>query len=224
MMRTESRMANTQARRAHPTVAEFKELLLNQSLEETAKSQVFTGMPYAFLMQPAAMGVLRKHLAGQLGIAPDDIVIIGSAQIGFSLSPDNFPRAFTKDSDIDVLLVDAKMFDAIWNTLLAWHYPRRFWLDGADWEWAKRRKDEIYWGWLEPSEIHYRGLSFPDVLRPMRDLSANWFNAFKSLARYPEFMGRDVNGRLYRTWDHALAYQVASLKKIKALIQTEKVT
>ncbi len=223
-MLAESRMANIQVRRAHPTVAEFKELLLTQPLDEVAKSQVFAGMPYAFSKQPEAMQLMRKHLTAHLGIAPEDIVIIGSAQVGFSLSPDNFPRAFTKDCDIDVLLVDAKMFDEIWNTLLAWHYPRRFWLDGMDWDWAKRRKDEIYWGWVEPSEIHYRGLSFPDVLRSMRDLSANWFNAFKSLGRYPEFMNRDVNGRLYRTWDHALAYQMASLKKIKALIQPENGT
>src|SRR6266567_7756001 len=98
-------MANVHPNRAYPTVSEFKKLLFSRPLEEIAKSEVFTGIPYVFAQQPATMERLKKHLNDHLGIARDDIVVIGSAQIGFSLSPDNFPRAFTNDSDIDVLLV-----------------------------------------------------------------------------------------------------------------------
>ncbi|MBI2927855.1 MAG: hypothetical protein HYY24_19355 [Verrucomicrobia bacterium] len=214
-----TKMPTEQPSKNYPTAAEFKQLLLTQPLEEIVKARIFAGVPYAFSKRPQAMDTLRNHLSNQLRIPPENVIVIGSAKIGFSLSPDNFPRAYSRRSDIDVLLVHPAMFDSVWKTLLAWHYPRRSSLDGVDWDWARHRRDEIYWGWLEPSRVRYDGLSFPDVLHPMRNLSAAWFGAFRSLARYPDFMGRDVSGRLYRTWDHALAYQVAALKKIKALIQ-----
>jgi len=172
-------MAN--GRPTYLSVSEFKNLLVQRPLEEVVKTYVFGGVPFVFANQPSAMDTLKQHLHDCLGVAAENIKVIGSAKIGFSLSPDNFPRNFTRRSDIDVLLVDDAIFDMVWKTLLAWHYPRRFVLDGVDWDWVKRRRDEVYWGWLDPSKIHYTGLSLPASLVPMRDLSAKWFGAFRSL-------------------------------------------
>jgi len=102
---------------------------------------------------------------------------------------------------------------------LAWHYPRRFVLPESDWTWLKKRRDAVYWGWLEPDRVEYTGIGFPEELLPMRDLSAKWFNTFQSMSRFPDFMSRRISGRLYRTWDHAMAYQVFSLNLIRKSIQ-----
>jgi hypothetical protein len=196
----------------NPTVEEFKQLLLTEPIEEVAKTHVFQGTPFAFSSQPTAMDVLRKHINLRLGIDPKNIIIIGSARTGFSLSPDNFPRAFSPDSDIDVLLVDAKMFDAVWNTLLSWHYPRRFWLSGTDWDWAKSRRDEIYWGWLEPSAIRYRGLSLPDVLhfafveRPLNVSNTAAKQIRSSLEKFESEIDRRLADEDARVSESAVAY------------------
>jgi hypothetical protein len=148
----------------------------------------------------------------------NNVVIVGSAQVGFSLSPDTFFRPFSEDSDIDVLVVDEQLFDTIWAATLRWHYPRRSWLDGSDWEWARLRQKELYWGWLTPNRMRFNGLTLPEMLKPVRDASTNWFNAFRSLSRYNEFSRRDVSGRLYRTWEHARLYHESGLSQIRTTI------
>jgi hypothetical protein len=125
---------------------------------------VLSGDPYAFRGQPSALHNLRTHLSKALNVNENNIVVVGSAQVGFSLSPDNFPRGFTDGSDIDVVVVDERLFDIVWHTLLQWHYPRRRDLPCGDWAWTTARRKELYWGWFVPNNIRFNGLSLPAAL------------------------------------------------------------
>jgi len=207
-----------------PSVDEFRRALLTTPLNEVVGKYIFEGVPYVFRETPELMEALRNHLCNDLGISAESTIVIGSAKIGFSLSPDAFFRQFSEESDIDVLVVEERIFDDIWKTVLKWHYPRRIrGLGGMDGAWGRRRRKDLYWGWFVPDKIKYEGLSFPEVLKPLRDISTAWFNAFKSLSHFPEFSRRNITGRLYRTWDHALLYQIDGLRQIKeSLVQTEK--
>ena len=202
---------------------EFKTVLLSTDVTEVVQQRVFEGPVYAFRGRPGDLDVLRTHLVLRLGIDRDKIVVVGSAKTGFSLSPDNFPRPFSVKSDIDVVVVDEALFDSYWAICLKYYYPRRIEkLPRPDYEWLLRRKNDVFWGRFEPHYMRYEGLSFPDVLRPLRDLSTGWFNAFKSLSTYGQFRGRDIKGRLYRTWAHALAYHADGLRQIKQSLQTKE--
>jgi hypothetical protein len=205
-----------------PTVPEFKDALQTRPLNEVLDKYVFSEEPFAFKAQPDAMKTLRGHLVKALPLTEANICVIGSAQTGFSLSPDSSFRPFTEKSDIDVLVVDEVLFDAVWSAMLRWHYPRRSWLDGSDWEWSRRRQKELYWGWFTPDKIRFNGLSLPEMLKPVRDLSTNWFNAFKGLSRYQAFSRRDVNGRLYRSWEHARMYHEDGLRQIRESLMKGK--
>jgi len=163
---------------------------------------------------------LTDHLCGKMNVVANDIAVVGSAKIGFSLSPDNFPRKFSSYSDVDVVVVSGPMFDEVWHTMLRWNYPRRFILSGADWEWSKHRRNDLYWGWFRPDAIRFEGLSFPDVLKPIRNVSTAWFNAFQSLSLISDFSSRKIEGRLYRTWEHALRYHADGLQQIKQITKT----
>jgi hypothetical protein len=70
-------------------------------------------------------------------------------------------------------------------------------------------------GLVCPGQIKYEGLSFPEVLKPLRDISTAWFNAFRGLSRIPDFSRRNITGRVYRTWDHAFLYHADGLRQIK---------
>lgn len=159
---------------------------------------------------------MTDHLAEHLGIDESSIRVVGSGRIGFSLNPANFPRRFSDVSDIDVVVVDEGLFDRVWHTMLEWNYPRRFRLYGADRHWQRSRQDDLYWGWFRPDKIRYTGLAFPEILKPLRDLSTQWFNAFRSLSAYPDLAAREISGRLYRTEQHAISYHVDGLRKLKA--------
>jgi hypothetical protein len=204
-----------------PTIADFKAALLSRPVDEVLQEYVLSGEPYAFRGQSSALSNLRTHLSKALTVDQKNIVIVGSAQIGFSLSPDNFPRKFTNRSDIDVAVVDERLFDSVWHTLLEWHYPRRQNLPNEDWAWLGTRRKELYWGWFVPDKIRFNGLSLPAALKPIRDCSTLWFNTFQSLTSYPEFSKREVNGRLYRTWEHVRMYHAEGLRQIREILRTQ---
>lgn len=198
------------------TAEAFEDVLLKQPLETVVREYLFKGVPYVFANRPKDYDLLRRHLSRPLNVKAQNVVVVGSAKVGFSLNPENFPRRFYDESDIDVLVVDQSLFDKVWKAILAWHYLRRYsGLDGPERKWAGDRKKEIYWGWLEPDKISFRGLLFPKLLAEVRDVSTCWFNAFRSLSHYPKFAGRDVSGRLYRSWDHALLYHTEGLRQIR---------
>jgi hypothetical protein len=203
----------------YPTPREFGEILLAQPLDDVVRQHVFDGVPYAFRKKPVSMQRLRDHLCGKMNVDADNIVVVGSAKIGFSLSPDNYPREFSYYSDIDVAVVSEPLFDEVWHTMLRWNYPRRFSLDGTDWAWSKNRRNELYWGWFRPDAIRFEGLSYPEVLKPIRNLSTTWFNAFQSLSLIRDFSSRKIGGRLYRTWEHALRYHSDGLEQLKQIME-----
>jgi hypothetical protein len=208
---------------AYPTVDQFKVALANSPLAAITQEHIFAGLPYVFRDEPASNGLLIGHVSDALCVLEQNVIVVGSAKIGFSLNPNSFPREFLDTSDIDVIVVSEELFDKVWMTLLEWQYPRRLVnLGGSEQKWAASRRKDIYWGWMVPDEISYQGLSFPDALRPLRDIAVQWFNTFQTLSLYPEFAARTVSGRLYRTWDHALRYHTDGLRQIRDGIVTRQ--
>jgi hypothetical protein len=153
----------------------------------------------------------------ELPIKRENIRVVGSGRIGFSLNPNTFPRRFSSESDLDVLIVDQKLFDLVWMTMLKWNYPRRLNLPGGEAKWRNRRQKDLFWGWFYPDKIQFEGLLFPEQLEPLRILSVTWFNAFQSVGTIPQFATRAVSGRLYRTWKHVILYHLEGLRQLKAL-------
>ncbi len=192
-------------------------MLLTESLDALVRCYVLGGPAFAFRDDFGAFTAMVDHLVERLGVEPAGITVVGSGKVGFSLSPDRFPRKFGEESDIDVLVVDEALFDSAWYTMLEWNYPRRYKLPGGEHRWARQRQEDLYWGWFAPDRIRYEGLQFPESLAPLRDLSAKWFDAFQSLGLLPPFASRHVSGRLYRTWDHAHRYHVAGLRRLQAV-------
>ena len=203
---------------ALPTVDEFSEILRNEPADDVARNYVFGGDIFLAQKHPNVLKTLRNHLCPEFRLEEENVVIVGSAKMGFSLDPYSFPSAFKKKGgDIDIVVVSQELFDTYWEIILKWHYPRRTaGLNAPDREWVRDRRKDLYWGWFHPSEIGYVGLSLPTVLKPLRDIKTRWFNSFQSLSMYSEFSGRAAHGRLYRTWDHALWYHVSGLNQIKS--------
>ena len=205
----------------YPTVDEFKDIVVREPLDVVVHSHILGGTPYVFRLQPELLTVLRDHICDELGVAGENVIVVGSAKVGFSLNPDSFPRLFSDESDIDVVVIDTALFEKMWSIILRWHYQRRYvGLQGTDRDWAGLRKKEVYWGWFEPAEVRVDRLSLAEELKPLVQLRTSWFNAFRSLSRYPEFATRDINGRLYRSWEHAVLYHIEGLRRIREIVKT----
>lgn len=200
------------------TVSEFTERIRATPLPDVVRETLFAGEVFAFRDTPDVLDDLRTHLVEKLHLQrAEDVVVVGSAKMGYSVAPDTFARAFSRESDIDVVVVDAALFDECWMTLVQWNYLRPNRMEPAERQWARARSDDVYWGWLAPDKINFPGsLGTPHALRGLRDVTTRWFNAFRSLSlRRPELAARDINGRLYRTWGHAVEYHVSGLRQLR---------
>lgn len=192
-------------------------MIATQPLDGLVQHHVFDGETYLFQDKPMALGSLKHHLGSHLNVPERDICVVGSSKLGFSMAPERFPAAIRANSDIDVIVISNELFELVWFTLLRWHYPRR--ISGLDKSWSDERRRDLYWGLMYPNRIRFQGLTFPEVLKPIRDLGAKWLASFNSLALYPEFSRYRVKGRLYRSWSHAMEYHIDGLRQIREKIR-----
>lgn len=193
---------------AYPTKDEFVHLLRTKPPNELVHEQVFGGTPFVFRDTPADYDALRDHLGAQMNIPRENLTIIGSGKIGFSLAPDRFGVPFGEHSDVDVLVVSEALFDSIWLDLL--RLPRSYFarLSRRNKTQIHNHVEQIYWGRMWPN----------DLVRVSRAAGA-WVGAFRSLSRNPRLARYETSGRLYRTWDHAEVYHVDRLTQLAEVVQ-----
>jgi hypothetical protein len=170
--------------------------------------------PYVFETKPANWDTFRDSLYNGLGVPRANIKIIGSGRFGFSLSPWKSLGKFRDNSDIDVLMVSEALFDELWFALLRAAYPRYPITETLD-AWLKDRRNEVYTGYLTPSDVKFDVSIVGSKGVPIITFTTRWFNALKDAARYPPRRHSDVEGRLYRTWQHADLYHLSSLASLR---------
>ena len=184
---------------AYPMKNEFVKFLGEKKLRDLVQEYVFTGVPYAFRDAEGDYEALRSHLAVNLQLPVEDLTIVGSGRIGFSLEPDTFGIPFGPEKDLDVV---------VWLELLRMS-PAQF---GALSRQQKKRvndhrQNEIYWGRLWPANL--LGIA-PSARR--------WVEAFRGISRNPRLAYHETNGRLYRTWDHAQIYHMYGLQQLRLVL------
>ncbi len=181
-------------------------MLKERRQKELIDQHLVTGLPFVFRDAPSAYQDFVGTLSAQFRTPVLDITVIGSARIGFSLDPDNFGAPFGKASDLDTVIVNAAMFDVAWFQLYNLG-RRRFSLERkVKLAFEDHRTNNVFFGFIVPKEL-------PGVV----SLSNLWFNVIREVGgRIRALAGHEINGRLYRTWDHVRAHQRYSLEAIAA--------
>lgn len=198
-------------------VAAFRRALLQETTARLVSAHIIEGDPFIFSDDHEVYVHLVNELSSCLSVAPESIVTVGSAKLGFSVHPDKFPRPFGPSSDIDIAIIDPTLFDRVWHAIIDWHYPLKGKsLPQPDGEWIRGRRRDIYWGLFHPDKIRYPGLAFTSALIPLRDISTLWFNTFRRIPLVTGLTAHSISGRLYRSREHAIKYQAAGLQVIRA--------
>ena len=60
----------------------------------------------------------KKDVSSYFNIHPSQIVMVGSAKLGFSISPHKRYREFGDTSDIDLAIISKELFDNVSDSLL----------------------------------------------------------------------------------------------------------
>lgn len=191
----------------YPTVDEFVKLLNTRTVDWIIDNYLFHGLPFYSSHRPELHGQLLRAISKGLRIPQQDICVIGSARLGFSISPLKFGTPFNRFSDIDICIVSVSLFDPSWLDIL-----------------KKGRKGPVA---LTPRtesnlrrhrEYHYvhNGWMYPGSILQVLNIGQVWLRTFNGLSRISELATRSIGGRLYRSWDHARLYHRWSLGRLRA--------
>jgi predicted nucleotidyltransferase len=142
---------------------------------------------------------LRMEVAGHFKVNPNQIVVVGSSKLGFSIAPRKRYRPFHDGSDIDVAVVSPALFDNIWRQAFDYRMDT-----GVIWEGGSDFADYLFRGWIRPDMLPTGGRF------PSRD---DWFDFFRRLSGSGSYGRYQVKGGLYREWHHLERYQALSVVK-----------
>jgi hypothetical protein len=154
-----------------------------------------------FNISPDTYFSLKARVAQQFGIHPSEVIVVGSAKLGFSIAPDKRYRPFGETSDIDVALCSGHLFDAFWKDVFD------YWARGEIWSGLPDFRKYIFRGWMRPDKLPPTG-SF--------NRSREWWEFFRSLTSSGDYGPYKITGALYKSWHFLESYQLKCVRDCKA--------
>lgn len=189
--------------------------LIKKELERLSTSSFITKWiiehtPYIFDGYEMEYIHWREEIASKLRIDPSDIMITGSASLGFSLNPYKNFKPFNEKSDIDVSIISHYYFDVAWHDLL---YTSRLVISPQMKEALDdHRQRLIYWGTIAT-----------DKILPLLSFGVEWDNIIKESKMYPFLVDRDINFRIYKDKLSVRNYLATGTNKLKSKLLEEKI-
>ncbi len=190
-------------------LAYLKEILVSLEPEDFVQKYILDSS--AIHVNDECIEYIRVRLSEAVGveIAPSEIKLVGSAKLGFGLFQKKrkdspvLPafRPFGPESDIDVAICSAKLFDAIWTELSDYALAKP-WMPHI----MKNTGNYLVYGWLRPDQVPFEARlrtldSFRDRLR--------------MLSRSTVLGRRKVSGAIYRDVSFLAKYQVRGIAQCR---------
>lgn len=148
-------------------------------------------------LSDAAHYDLKQRIATNFGVsATTEVFVVGSAKLGFSISPKQRWKSFDDGSDVDVAIVSHDLYQRVWHEID--DYVR----SGADWP---RRADFL--------EYHGRGWFRPDMAPPSPILVMGnlWWEFFRELKELRLAGPRKINAAVYHDMHFLREYQASAV-------------
>lgn len=209
-----------------------QDLVSNMEPEQVFQKHVVDGSSFYFSlngMESNAEYGLRHDIARDCQSSINDVVIIGSAKLGFSVKDSNF-REFDsrfktsndpKDkSDIDIAIINSRLFENLTEQIF--HLSRHF-----EEAWIKQYwlTNQYYVGqkilFHEYTKYLARGWLRPDFLPNIYLSEVPWINACKD---WKERLDRKVNVGIYSNWTYLKHYHMDHLEVLRSKLQTGEKT
>lgn len=189
-------------------IESFKSDLLNLELVTVVRKHVTTGTPVT--IDDDDYWRLRNAISAQFDIHPNQVVVVGSSRLGFSLKK---PKRFLSiaPNDVDVAVVSPQLFDRFWDMVFSVVRSNRTWPQLA----KKNRRfvSSLFSGWITPNELPNLA-SFEEA--------REWAEFFNGLTSQRICGIRGISGRLYRDWSRLEAYQEIMVKECKLELESEQ--
>ena len=141
---------------------------------------------------------LRTVVSEKYNIHPNEVLIVGSAKLGFSIAPNKRYREFCDTSDLDVVIISHQLFTSVWKDV------HRYFEQGGYWENKRQFTNYLFRGWIRPDKLP------PDQNFP---LARAWWSFFNALSASRQFSNIRVTGAIYQSWHFLESYQTIAISQ-----------
>lgn len=163
-------------------------------------------------LKPEQYSHLKRRVSAKFDIDPHDVLVVGSAKLGFSIAPKKRWKAFDSDveeieqrSDIDVAIVSSQLYLKIWQQIsqISHDLPQT---SRKNSEWHTFHAN----GWIRPDKLpNYNGFT----------LRQDWFEFFRQLTNERVCGQVKIAAGLYYSMDFLTQYQNQSVIQCREELQ-----
>lgn len=209
-----------------------KDLILGMPIEQIFQKHVIDGKSHFFstILEKVDLEYeLRDSFAARLGLNLNNITIVGSAKLGFSLKTHEFKAFDSKfdesknprsKSDIDIAIVSRELFDAVSRKIYA--MSRHFDIDWIERNW------KINSFYTSPRDLYInyvkylaRGWLRPDFLPSLYYNEAEWQDAQKG---WYGRLSRKISIGIYSDWYYLKHYQMDNLERLRGELLSMRIS
>ena len=167
---------------------------------------VTEGIPFAFSKSPIIYEYVRAFLSIALSINSKDVIVVGSARTGFSLSPYKFGKSFREDkSDLDLTIINSSLFESLKNDYFQWKNSY-----SKNEVYPKNETEKKYWDEnISLGVNNIRRGFISSNLCPRLDICSSFKllgnscyilgKKLQSISGAPRF--KSINARIYKNWE-----------------------
>jgi len=168
----------------------FKADLTGLDSNQLFRKYILTGSSFA--LSDENLYQLKEEVCDHFEIEFNDIVLVGSGKLGFSIKPSKRYQEFGEESDIDIAVVSTELFQKVWKE--AFLYKR----SGAYWPNSKIFFQYLSEGWIRPDKLpSSKYFSF----------SEKWWSFFNQITSKGRYTKVKIRGGLYHSWFFLQEYQ-----------------
>jgi len=182
---------------------EFEKIIQEKTIAEFVQEYLFDGVPYCFKDDPSKFNLFRLAICNRFNIHPQNLTIVGSAKIGFSLSPEKYGSPFSDASDIDVVLVSEELFQDLWLRLIEFKKTTVYRL-------SKYHRDRF----RELQVILFYGSIRLDMISNDFAFTREWWEFFNTLSTDKRFGPRQIRAMIFKSWRHVSFYYENGVRKV----------
>ena len=180
----------------------------DSDIERIVRKHIFHGTPVVFNSREDDYFDFRNQIASHFGVSFHEVFIVGSAKLGFSCHKDS---EFSLESDIDVVIVNEKLFEEFYLTICKYQYELDNSLITITLDESKEYNRFLRYlikGWMRPDKLPAKIQAYIN--------KGEWFNFFTSISYNKSCVGNyKVAAGLYKNYMYLEKYHINSLNKIK---------
>lgn len=203
-----------------------RDLTSNMELERIFQKHVVDGRSHLFGVireAPDDEYTLRHEMAKATGTSINDVILVGSAKLGFSVKTENFLSFDEKygethdikdKSDVDIAIVNELFFEKTSEELffLSNHFDRNWIRNNWTTRFISSNKKKIF---EDYSTFHVKGWLRPDLMPNIYLESSSWVPVCR---KWRTLLDRQVRVGIYKNWTYLKHYHMDHLGVLKSKI------